>query len=282
MRAGTSLRHEFSLIGLLKLAGIPRSTYYYIKRRIGKPDRHGELIQTIHGICRKHEGRYGYRRVTAELRRQGVPANHKLVMRLMKQEGLTSRVRMKKYRSYRGEEGVAAPNLLQRNFSAQRPNQKWVTDTTEFSLHAEKLYLTPVMDLFNGEILSYALHDRPTLEPVLNMMEDALSALPAGAAPTLHSDQGWQYRHKSFQTLLRAKGVRQSMSRKGNCLDNSVMENFFGLLKSELLYLQSFDSMAHFKAELIRYMTYYNHQRIKLKLKGMSPVEYRTHTFPVT
>jgi transposase InsO family protein len=215
------------------------------------------------------------------LRKQGILANHKLVMRLMKEEGLTSLVRMKKYRSYRGEVGRIAPHLLQRDFHADLPNQKWVTDLTEFSLFGEKLYLSPILDLYNAEIVSYTLSSRPALDPVLTMLRTALTLIPENLNLILHSDQGWQYQHKSFQKLLREKGVAQSMSRKGNCLDNSVMENFFGLLKSELLYLRSFDSMEHFRIELIRYIDYYNNDRIKLKLKGMSPVEYRTHSFSV-
>lgn len=214
------------------------------------------------------------------LRRQGIVVNHKLVMRLMKEEGLTSLVRIKKYRSYRGEVGKVAPDLLQRDFCATTPQQKWVTDVTEFSLHGQKLYLSPVLDLFNGEIVSYTLSDRPSLQPVMDMLRTALSSLPDGSNLIVHSDQGWQYQHKEFQRLLKRKGVQQSMSRKGNCLDNSVMESFFAVLKSELLYLKKFDSMVQFRTELIEYLSYYNNKRMKLKLKGMSPVEYRTHSFP--
>lgn len=227
-----------------------------------------------------HLGRYGYRRVTMALRRQGVVANHKLVMRLMKEEGLTSKVRMKKYRSYRGDVGKVAPDLLQRDFHAAMPAEKWVTDVTEFSLHGQKLYLSPVLDLFNGEIVSHALSDRPSLQPVMDMLRTAFDSLPDRAKLIFHSDQGWQYQHKEFQRLLKKKGVQQSMSRKGNCLDNSAMESFFAVLKSELLYLKTFDSMEQFRSELIEYLSYYNNKRMKLKLKGMSPVEYRTHSFP--
>jgi len=212
------------------------------------------------------------------LRRQGIVVNHKLVMRLMKEEGLTSLVRMKRYRSYKGEVGRVAPDLLQRNFRAAKPQQKWVTDVTEFSLYGQKLYLSPILDLFNGEIVSFTLSDRPTLQPVLDMLKQAFKALPQDANLIFHSDQGWQYQHKEFQRILRLKGAQQSMSRKGNCLDNSMMERFFAVLKSELLYLQKFDSMEHFRTELVRYIHYYNHDRMKLKLKGMSPVEYRTHS----
>jgi len=155
----------------------------------------------------------------------------------MKQEQLTCRVRMKKYRSYRGEIGKVAPNLLNRNFQADRPNQKWTTDITEFSLFSRKLYLSPVLDLYNGEIIGYEISEHPVMKQVINMLKKVFVKIPDNTQLVLHSDQGWQYQHKSYQKMLREKGIRQSMSRKGNCLDNSVMENFFGLVKSELLYL---------------------------------------------
>lgn len=212
------------------------------------------------------------------LRRRGFLVNHKLVLKLMKEEQLTCQVRLKKYRSYRGEVGKIAPNRLERRFTAEAPRQKWVTDVTEFSLFGRKLYLSPILDLYNSEIVTYTLSDRPTLEPVLDMLRLALTGLPADTGLIFHSDQGWQYQHSQFRKLLQDHGIRQSMSRRGNCLDNSVMENFFGLLKSELLYLSTFDSLEHFRHELIAYLDYYNNRRIKIKLNGLSPVEYRTQT----
>jgi transposase InsO family protein len=184
-------------------------------------------------------------------------------------------VRTKKYKSYRGEVGKIAPNLLKRNFKAEKPNEKWVTDVTEFSLLGKKVYLSPILDLFNGEIVSYNISDRPNFSQTTDMLEKAFLKIPDGIELVLHSDQGWQYQMKHYQAMLRKKGVIQSMSRKGNCLDNSVMENFFGLLKSELLYLQDFVSLEQFKDELEEYIDYYNNKRIKQKLKGLSPVQYR-------
>ena len=210
-----------------------------------------------------------------ELRNRGIPLNHKTVQRLMKELGLVCRVRMKKYRSYKGEVGKIAPNLLKRDFSTTAPNQKWVTDVTEFSLFGEKLYLSPILDLHSSYLVSYVISERPVLSMVMNMVDDATRRLPPGAAPILHSDQGWQYQHKQYQKSLTDYGIIQSMSRKGNCLDNAVIENFFGLLKSELLYLQNFDSMEHFKQELIAYLDYYNNRRIKAKLKGLPPAIHR-------
>lgn len=198
----------------------------------------------------------------------------------MKEEGLTSQVRVKKYRSYKGEVGKIAPDLIQRDFHADRPNQKWATDITEFGLFGEKLYLSPVLDMFNGELVAYTLSERPVLKQVTDMMKAAIKHLPDKPDLIIHSDQGWQYQHKAFQEMLSGHGIRQSMSRKGNCLDNSVMENFFGLLKSELLYLRTFESMDQFRLELIAYIEYYNNKRIKSKLKT-SPVEYRTRFLEV-
>ena len=199
----------------------------------------------------------------------------------MKEIGISCRVRMKKYRSYKGEVGKIAPNLLGRNFKAKGPNQKWVTDVTEFSLFGQKLYLSPILDLCSRDIVSYTIFDRPVLSMVTTMLESAFEKIPDRTNLILHSDQGWQYQHKKFQRKLKAKGVRQSMSRKGNCLDNAVMENFFGFLKSELFYLQEFDSLEHFKAELIDYLDYYNNRRIKAKLKGLTPAQHRHQALSV-
>lgn len=192
--------------------------------------------------------------------------------------GLKSLIRIKKYRSYRGQAGRFAPNLLNRNFQASKPNQKWVTDVTEFHLQGQKLYLSPVLDLYNGEIIAYNIASRPTYSLVSKMLNSAFKRLNDGETPILHSDQGWQYQLKRYQNHLKEQGIIQSMSRKGNCYDNAVIENFFGLLKSELLYLKEFESMEHFKIELENYIYYYNHKRIKCKLKGLSPVQYRVQS----
>ena len=193
----------------------------------------------------------------------------------MKQLGLVCCVRIKKYHSYKGEVGKIAPNLLNRDFYAQKPNEKWITDVTEFSLFGKKLYLSPILDLHSGYLVSYTISERPVLSMVTDMLNKAFINIPDNTNLILHSDQGWQYQHKQYQRMLRNKGIRQSMSRKGNCLDNAVMENFFGILKSELLYLQKFESMEQFKQELEDYLDYYNNRRIKTKLKGLPPAVYR-------
>jgi len=229
----------------------------------------------IKQIYHENKGRYGYRRITLELHNRNFNINHKTVQRLMKQLHLKCMVRMKKYKSYRGEVGKVAPNVLKRNFKAEKPSEKWVTDVTEFSLFGTKLYLSPILDLYNREIVSYNISDRPNFAQTTDMLQKAFLKIPDDTKLVLHSDQGWQYQMKHYQAMLNKKGIIQSMSRKGNCLDNSVMENFFGLLKSELLYLQEFDSLEHFKKELEEYIYYYNNKRIKCKLKGLSPVQYR-------
>lgn len=257
------------------MAELPRSTYYYYVSKAKEPDKYAEIKEEIMQIYHENEGRYGYRRITLELHNRGYQINHKTVQRLMKILGLRCMVRIKKYRSYKGQIGKIAPNIIQRDFKADKPNQKWTTDITEFSLFGTKLYLSPILDMYNGEIISYNISEHPVLNQVLDMLDQAFIKIPDDTNLILHSDQGWQYQHKQYQERLQQKGIRQSMSRKGNCLDNSVMENFFGLLKSELLYLREFSSMEEFRIELERYIDYYNNKRIKCKLKGLSPVQYR-------
>ena len=242
---------------------------------MGQADKYAAAKEKIETIYHENRGRYGYRRITIALSSRGILLNHKTVQRLMKQMGLVCHVRAKKYRSYKGEVGKIAPNLLNRDFHAEKPNQKWVTDVTEFRLFGEKMYLSPILDLHSGYLVSYTISDRPVLSMVTAMLDKAFETIPDGTGLILHSDQGWQYQHKQYQRMLREKGIQQSMSRKGNCLDNAVMENFFGLLKSELLYLQEFESMDHFKLELSTYLDYYNNYRIKAKLKGLPPAIYR-------
>ena len=269
------LRHEFKLSLLLEVAELPRSTYYYYIKHMKDEDKYSEIRKQITDIFHENKGRYGYRRITMEMHNRGYVINHKTVLRLMNEEKIKCMVRIKKYRSYKGEVGKVAPNLLERDFSTSAPNEKWVTDVTEFSLFGRKLYLSPILDLYSSYLVSYTISEHPALSLVLNMARQALSVLSRGAEPILHSDQGWQYQHKQYQKLLKDHGIKQSMSRKGNCLDNAVIENFFGLVKSELLYMKEFDSMDQFKDELIEYLDYYNNRRIKAKLKGLPPAVHR-------
>ena len=231
------LRQEYQLDMLLKIAQLPRSTYYYHSKRQNKEDKYAQAKAEITAIYHENKGRYGYRRITDELHNRKIDLNHKTVQRLMKELGLVCHVRMKKYRSYKGEKGTAADNELNREFRTEKPNQKWVTDVTEFRLFGQKLYLSPILDLCSGDIVTYTLSDSPNLLMVTTMLEQAFQKIPNNTNLLLHSDQGWHYRHKQYVKMLADKGVKQSMSRKGNCYDNSVMENFFGHLKCELLYL---------------------------------------------
>lgn len=271
------LRQGHALALLLKAACLSRSTFYYQVKAQQTEDRHAGLKARIRTVYERHKGRYGYRRITATLRQTGEAVNHKTIQRLMQTLGLKSLVRPKKYRSYRGQQ-AKVPNVLARQFQAQQPNQKWVTDVTEFNVRGEKLYLSPILDLYNGEIVSYVMQKRPHFPLVGNMLKKALAALADKDTPLLHSDQGWQYHMPAYRRQLAAYGLTQSMSRKGNCLDNAAMESFFGTLKSEFFYLNRFESVEQLQAGIRQYIHYYNHERIRTKLKGLSPVQYRTQT----
>lgn len=275
MLAVNELRHRFPVAGLLKIARLPRSTYYYRRTVASQGDKHAALRRTILKTYHRHKGRYGYRRITADIRRRGSQVNHKTVQRLMMQMNLKSLVRAKKYRSYRGEGSLIAPDLLKRKFGADRPNRKWATDVTEFRVGDKKLYLSPILDLYNGEIVAYQVAKRPLFKMVDSMLSKAFVRLSAEDCPILHSDQGWQYKMPAYLRRLSERGVRPSMSRKGNCLDNAAIESFFATLKSELYYLNVFSSRSQLAAAIGRYIRYYNQDRIKLKLDGMSPIEYR-------
>ena len=195
----------------------------------------------------------------------------------MREENLKNVRKRSKYRSYKGEIGKVAPNILNRDFTTTGPDQKWATDVTQINIGMDKCYLSPVLDMYNGEIVSYTISDHPDLKMVIDMLGKAFAKGRTRRGLILHSDQGWQYQHAIYQKSLRDHEIIQSMSRKGNCLDNAMMENFFGIMKSELLYPNPFRDMNHFKAELRKYIEYYNNDRIKLRLKGMSPVQYRNH-----
>ena len=256
-----------------------RSSYYYHHKRSLLSDKYYEIKLLINRIYHYHKGRYGYRRITLEINKRGLVINHKTVLKLMRELGLKSLIRVKRYQSYKGQIGETAPNILQRNFKTVKPNKKWATDITEFKVFGNKLYLSPIIDLFNGEIISYELSEKPNFKQVVTMLKKSFRKISKPTNLILHSDQGWQYQMKQYQRLLKEKGITQSMSRKGNCLDNAVIENFFGILKSELFYLNKYKSITQLKKDIKEYIKYYNNERIKLNLKGMSPIEYRTHYY---
>lgn len=273
------LRHKHELAILLDCLQMARSSFYYYVKQMGRKDKYAEIKEMIQGIYHKHKGRLGYRRITLLLRKLGHTINHKTVLRLMSCLKLKSVIRVKKYKSYKGEQGKIVPNVLNRAFRAEKPNQKWATDVTEFNVKGEKLYLSPIIDLYNQEIICYELSENPNFKSVMTMLDKAFKKVDTTQSLLLHSDQGWQYQMKQYQHALLTKGVTQSMSRKGNCLDNAVIENFFGILKSELFHLKKYDSIVQLKKEIKDYIKYYNYERIKLNLKGMSPIQYRAHYY---
>ena len=263
---------------MLKLSGMARSTYYYYLKNPIK-DKYETEKKEIATIFNEHKERYGYRRILVIMRNKGYAINHKTLLKLMKSLGLKGKQRKnEKYHSYKGQVGKVADNLLKRDFCADKPYEKLTTDVTQFKVCNEKVYLSPVMDLFNREIISYSISLHPDLWQVREMLSVLFEKLPKNATPLFHSAQGWQYQHSEYQRLLKEHNIIQSMSRKGNCMDNGAMENFFGRLKVEMFYGEKFESVNEFIEELKRYIDYYNNERIPMKLKGMSPVQYRTHS----
>ncbi|WP_350007897.1 IS3 family transposase [Streptococcus parasanguinis] len=274
---------EFPLDILLNIIKLARSTYYYHLKQLNQVDKDQAIKVEIQAIYDEHKGNYGYRRMTLELRNRGFVVNHKKVQRLMRVLALTARIRRKrKYSSYQGEIGKKADNLIQRQFEAAKPMEKCYTDVTEFAIPAssQKLYLSPVLDGFNSEIIAYNLSTSPNLIQVKDMLEKTFTE-EHYENTILHSDQGWQYQHDFYHHFLEDKGIQPSMSRKGNSPDNGMMESFFGILKSEMFYgyEKSFQSLNQLKQAIVDYIDYYNNKRIKTKLKGLSPVQYRTKSF---
>lgn len=233
------------------------------------------MKRRIRAVFDKNKGRYGYRRVTAAIRHEGRQINHKTVQRLMGELQLKSCVRIKRYRKYDGQLGHVAKNILNRDFKAARPNEKWVTDVTEFKIGGQKLYLSPIMDLYNGEIVAYEMAKRHWFNMVGSMLRKAFARLKPTEKPILHSDQGWQYRMPEYRRCLDEKEITPSMSRKGNCYDNAAMESFFGTLKAEYFYLNEIRDIDELQIGIEEYIRYYNRDRIKLKLGGLSPVKFR-------
>ena len=274
---------EFPLDILLNIIKLARSTYYYQLKQLDKSDKNHDIKDEIQAIFTEHKGNYGYRRMTLELRNRGYIVNHKKVQRLMRVLGLSARIRRKrKYSSYQGEIGKKADNLIQRQFEASKPMEKCYTDVTEFAIPAssQKLYLSPVLDGFNSEIIAYNLSTSPNLIQVKDMLEQTFTE-EHYENTILHSDQGWQYQHNFYHLFLESKGIQPSMSRKGNSPDNGMMESFFGILKSEMFYgyEKTFQSLNQLEQAIVDYIDYYNNKRIKVKLKGLSPVQYRTKSF---
>lgn len=237
-------------------------------------------MEHILRIYEENHKNSGYRQITAELRVLGLLVNHKRVLRLMNVLGIRSLIsinKRKKYRSYKGDVGKVADNLIDRNFKASKPYEKWTTDITEFRIGDKKLYLSPILDMFNSEIISFVVSTSPNFKQIEDMLDIAFKKLPTDKHPIFHSDQGWQYQNKRYVEALKNKGIFQSMSRKGNCLDNSIMENFFGVMKKEMFYghEKKIKDIYELEVAIYEYIKYYNNRRIKIKLHGISPVAFR-------
>ena len=259
----------------------------YWQKRLDSPSKDEHLEKKIIEI-RKDNPNYGYRRITGMLRRQGLLINKKKVQKLIQKLKLqvTSFSRKtRKYYSYKGTIGKIADNEINRKFKIETPYTQITTDTTEFkylekdnkgNYQVKKLYLNPYLDMYNSEIISYEISKKPTLEPILKALDKAIKVTSVNKSKRIfHSDQGWAYQVKQYTSRLENKGICQSMSRKGNCLDNSPMENFFGILKQEIYYGRKFYSFEHLKQTIEDFIKYYNEERIKEKLGYLSPIEYR-------
>ena len=253
---------------------MPRSTFYYYVKA-SNTDKYITERQAIIELYEQNKQRYGYRRITLELHNNGINLNHKTVLKLMKSLNIRGKQRKnEQYHSYKGEVGKVAENILNRDFTASKPFEKLTTDVTQFKVCNDKVYLSPVMDLYNREIVAYSISLSPNFEQIREMLQGLTEKLPEGATPIFHSDQGWQYQHTEYQSYLKEHNITQSMSRKGNCMDNGAMENFFGRLKVEMFYGEKFETVDEFVHRLREYIDYWNNERISLKLKGMSPVGY--------
>lgn len=273
--AVVSLKAEHKLTDLLDAADLARSTFFYHQKRLGDPDPLADLKSAITDIFEASRRRFGHRRVWAQLRAHGRKVAKKTVLKLMRALGLRCRIRRKRFRSFRGERGRTFPNLLQRDFTTSGPNQKWVTDVTEFHLGEDKLYLSAVMDLFDRQVIGASIGPSPNLHLTNTSLAQAFDSLDEGEHPIVHSDQGFQYQHRSWSALLERAGAVGSMSRRGNCLDNAVIESFFGHLKDELFCSGPIDTVESLAAELTDYLTWFNHHRPHDSNKGLPPVRYR-------
>ena len=276
---------------MLNFFKVSKSTYFYTVNTYSRKDKDKELKELIETIFDENKSRYGYRRVWLELKNRGYTINHKKVKRLMKLLNLYGVQPRAKYKSYKGEVGKTCKNLLltkiideeknttyfERNFATTGVNQVWSTDVSEFHIAAGKLYLSPIIDVHNREIVSYVISRSPNFKQVTDMLDIAFRKHKNLKGLIFHSDQGWQYQMRAYRDRLRKKGIRQSMSRKGNCYDNCVMEIFFGTMKNEMFYGHEYEfkSLDDLEKAMHDYIEYYNNKRITTKLKGLTPIMYR-------
>ncbi|CAM3685409.1 IS3 family transposase [Erysipelothrix urinaevulpis] len=246
--------------------------------KIDNDFKNDDIMNLIIKIYYDNKGRYGYRRITLELRNRGFIVNHKKVLRLMNKMGLHSIIRKKRnFSTYRGTTETVAPNHIERDFEASNPNEKWFTDVTEFNLRGDKIYCSPILDAHGRFIVSYNISTSPNLNQIKDMLTKAFLNNSNYDDLILHSEQGWQYQHAYFVKELSERNIQQSMSRKGNSIDNGLMEIFFGIMKSEMFYGQEdqYETIEDLIKAIDEYMDYYNNKRIKTKLKGLTPAQYR-------
>ena len=267
--------------------GFPKATYMYWQKRFDREDPDADLLRKIQNIREEHKD-YGYRRLWGKLRKQGIEVNKKRVHRIVQKYGMqvTSYTRKsRRFSTYKGVVGRIAPNRVNRRFNTNVPHQKITTDTTEFKYYEpddkgrvsiKKLYLDPFMDMWNLEILSYGISDRPSAQSIMTALNEAINVTSdCSFRRTFHSDRGWAYQMGIYRQTLKRNRIFQSMSRKGNCYDNSPMENFFGIMKQEMYYGQVYNSFDELKDAIDKYIRYYNQKRGKASLGYRSPVEYR-------
>lgn len=267
---------------LLKITNLSKSTFFYRLNSINRINKDIHIEEKIKEIFSKNYSKYGSPRITLRLRQLGYKINHKKVERIMNKLGLSARPKRRCYHSYRGLVGKICKNLLiekkiinnvlvyERNLKATRPFHILGTDITQFNIDGYKLYLSPIIDFYTREVLAYDLSEHPDYEQIkrmLNMLYAKYGEEIKGAI--LHSNQGYQYQMKAYQRNLKDHGLIQSMSRKGNCLDNSPTENFFGRLKTEMFYDNEFkfNSINELKEEIVKYIEYYNNRRLVTRLK---------------
>ena len=256
-----------------------KSTYYFeISKEDVVSERNQELLEEIKSIFEENKRRYGVRRVHQELINRGYTVNHKRVQRLMHEAALVGKRSKEKYHSYKCEVGKIAENIIERNFSTTAPLQKWTTDDiSQFNFSWGKCYISPELGMNTNEVISYDLSMSPNLEQIKRMLNKAFEKFPSVEGLIFHSDQGWQYQHAYFRNVLQEHGIIQSMSRKGNCYANCIMETFFGRLKNEMYYgyEKDYSSFEEFSKAVKKYIDYYNNKRIQAKTKWMPPVQYR-------
>lgn len=280
-----------------------KSTYEYynsdkhIKAVHRKETKDEKILAIIKPVFEKHKSRYGYRRIILSLNNDLQGVNHKRIQRIMRENGLFGKQAKHRYHSYKGDDGESKENLLldkivdeqtskitlKRNFSTTAPNQKWTTDVSMFKISEGKLYLSPIMDMYDGSIISYDISITADFNQAKRMIDSAFNQFDDLNGLIFHSDQGWQYQMEPYKRWLKDRGIIQSFSRKGNCMDNSLMENFFGIMKNEMFYGEeaTFETLDELKAAMEEYIRYYNEERISLKRKGLTPLQYRHQSLSI-